>query len=620
MTTVLNVQKVLGYDQVTEPNVLYFVKDGALNLAVKQPNAPGHAIAVRRIFLSGPVELYQSLPSETVTGQYLIKNYSEFEEYEVSVTAGSVSRVGNVITVTAPQPAEDIWLIVNGESSKIRILENGYLKPSILYPLSGVENTELTLTVEMTEPVISHGEPSYVETEVQIATDAAFTQNVQSFFSTYGDEVELTNLQTLTLYYTRTRHIEAVKGPSPWSDVVTFKTKELFQPMNELAKITSMLTNPEDWLGRVVAVNNNADYVIAGARQDDTVANNAGAAYIFVRSGGVWIQSAKLLPADGMANDNFGTYVDIAGDHLTVVVSAYKQSSLGANAGAAYVYEYQGGQWVQTAKLTAPDALANDFFGWCVSISDDGNLIAVGARNKTGAATGSGAVYLYQRTSGWSFRQKLVASNPVAGAYFGQTVELSNDGAVLAVGAPYETTTASYAGATYLFEEIEGVWTEVARLLPGDINAIDYFGTAIALNHDGSKLAITSSFKDAGRGAVYLFERSGGLWVQEAKLQPISTKAVYFGWSLDFDYDGSILAIGSYGDLDIVSGGGAAYLYTKMDNVWSSLQKMHAIDTASGDYFGYSVSINGSGTRLAVGAFRTDNYGSNSGSVYLFGS
>ncbi len=170
-----------------------------------------------------------------------------------------------------------------------------------------------------------------------------------------------------------------------------------------------------------------------------TVGTNSGqgAAYVFTESGSVWTQIAKLTASDGAPDDYFGNSVSISGN--TVVVGA-AGATVGNNSdqGAAYVFTESGSAWTQTAKLTASDGAASDYFGNSVSIS--GNTVVVGADNATvGANSAQGAAYVFTESgSAWTQAAKLTASDGAAHDYFGNSVSIS--GNTVVVGADGVTT------------------------------------------------------------------------------------------------------------------------------------------------------------------------------------
>ena len=190
-------------------------------------------------------------------------------------------------------------------------------------------------------------------------------------------------------------------------------------PWVQQAKVTADDGAAKDSLGFSIA--NNGDTVVVGAPEAKIAANKEqGAAYVFVRTAGAWTQQQKLTANDGAAGDNFGWSVAVSGD--TIVVGA-RNANVGDNdrEGTAYVFVRSGGVWTQQAKLTSQltngtdDGLSDEMFGTSVSI--DGNSVVVGAPQATNpiAAAGSdlaGAAYVYLRTANtWSIQQKLFAEN-----------------------------------------------------------------------------------------------------------------------------------------------------------------------------------------------------------------
>jgi hypothetical protein len=135
-------------------------------------------------------------------------------------------------------------------------------------------------------------------------------------------------------------------------------------------------------------------YAVIGAIGNDDTGEDAGAAYIFVRSGDDWTQQARLVPSDGAAGDQFGNSVSIEGNYA--VVAAHLDADMGAESGSAYIFKREGQSWAQQAKLTAPDGNSNDFFGQGVSI--DSSYVIIGAPYNDDKGSNSGSVYIFRRT------------------------------------------------------------------------------------------------------------------------------------------------------------------------------------------------------------------------------
>ena len=143
--------------------------------------------------------------------------------------------------------------------------------------------------------------------------------------------------------------------------------------MTQTAKLTAGDGAADDLFGRSVAISD--DTIVVGAYHDDENGTDSGSAYVFVQPGGGWAdmtQTAKLTAGDGAADDFFGRSVAISND--TIVVGAYGDDDNGLSSGSAYVFEKPGSGWadmIQTDKLTADDGAADDFFGLSVAISND---------------------------------------------------------------------------------------------------------------------------------------------------------------------------------------------------------------------------------------------------------
>ena len=213
----------------------------------------------------------------------------------------------------------------------------------------------------------------------------------------------------------------------------------------EQAKLMASDAQSSDYFGYSVAVS--GDTAVIGARYEDTGGSDAGAAYVFTRSGGSWTQQAKLMASDAQSSDRFGGSVAVSGD--TAVIGARLENTGGSGAGAAYVFTRTGGSWTQQAKLMASDAQESDQFGYSVSVS--GDTAVIGARSEDTGGSDAGAAYVFTRTGGaWVEQAKLMASDAQAGDYFGYSVSVSGDTAV--IGAYAEDTGGSTAGAAYIFE------------------------------------------------------------------------------------------------------------------------------------------------------------------------
>ncbi len=369
-----------------------------------------------------------------------------------------------------------------------------------------------------------------------------------------------------------------------------------------------------DFFGGSVAISGNT--AIVGAYFNDVGANaNQGSVYIFTRSAGVWTQQDKLTAGDGAANDLFGFSVAIDGD--TALIGAHlNDNGVNTNQGAAYVFTRIDGAWSQTQKLTASDAAAGDFFGFSVALDADTAVIGASGKDKN-AATGAGAAYVFTLSGGtWAQQQKLLPDISAADNFFGAAVALSGDTALIGsfgddIGANPDQ------GSAVVFVRTGSTWTKQQKLTTSDGAAGDMFGLSVALYADTAVIGATGDdINGADQGSAYIFSRSGATWLQQPRLfDPLGEQEDKFGAPVAVSGD-TVLIGASFDDIDGQANQGSAYIFGICQGVGEQ-QKLTAADGAGSDYFGSSVAV--SGDTVVVGVFG-DTIGGNSGqgSAYIF--
>lgn len=375
-----------------------------------------------------------------------------------------------------------------------------------------------------------------------------------------------------------------------------------------------------------------------------------------------------IKPFNGDSYDYFGYTVSLNHDGNLLAVGAYGESSAlkGVNgngadnfaniSGAVYVFRNSGSGWVQEAYLKASNSQEADFFGYELSLSDDGSTLAVGAyREDSGSlgvngdqtdnsATWAGAVYIFKNDkNNWTQEAYLKASNTGAGDRFGFSVGLSGDGDVLVVGAPYEGSYAygvngdqdndfrSKSGAVYVFRRDGVSWAQEAYIKSSNADSNDEFGYSVGLSGDGSLLAVSSPDEDSfavgvdgdqnddsqsNSGAVYVFGYDGINWAQKAYLKASNTEdGDAFGTHLSLSSDGSKLAVsapledssatGVNGDGSDNSSidSGAVYLFSNDGVEWAQDAYIKASNNGANDVFGKSLSLNENGSILGVTSY-----------------
>jgi len=254
-----------------------------------------------------------------------------------------------------------------------------------------------------------------------------------------------------------------------------------------------------DHFGASVAISQ--DTVVVGSTNDDVgTKENAGSAYIFKRTSGVWAQQAKLTASDAAAFKAFGYSVAISGD--TAIV--------GALAGGAYVFVRTGESWAQQIKLLASDPGTDDNFGCSVAI--DGEFAIVGAMSKPiGSNLLQGAAYAFQRSGTvWNQQTKLVASDGLEGEQFGTSVAISGQRAI--VGAHRGKTNSILQGSAYLFDRTGGTWAERTKLIASDGASLDRFGFSVGISGNtavvgayGDDIQVDPAPIQADQGSAWIF-------------------------------------------------------------------------------------------------------------------
>ena len=374
--------------------------------------------------------------------------------------------------------------------------------------------------------------------------------------------------------------------------------------LTQQTKLTADDGTSGDNFGRSVSLD--GDYAVVGAYNDDT-----GSAYIFQRTGSAWTQQAKLTADDGVSEDYFGREVSISGDYA--VVGAWGDDDNGTQSGSAYVFLRTGSTWTQQDKLTADDAAEGDWFGYSVSVS--GDYAVVGAYRDAD----DGSAYVFHRTgSTWTQQAKLTADDVTS--RFGGAVSISGDYAV--VGAYFDDDNGTQSGAAYLFERTGSTWTQQAKLTASDGAEYDYFGSSVSIDGDH---AIVGAFYDddngSGSGSAYIFEKPAGGWedmTQTAKLTA-GDGDEWDALGVSVSIDGDYAVVGAYGDNDNDSDSGSAYIFEKPVGGWEDMthaDKLTASDGAISDSLGVSVSIDGD--YAFVGAHMDDDNDADSGSAYVY--
>ncbi len=262
--------------------------------------------------------------------------------------------------------------------------------------------------------------------------------------------------------------------------------------------------------------------------------------------------------------------------------------------------------WSEQDKLTASDGESGDWFG--ISVSIDGDYAIVGARDDDG---GKGSAYVFKRTdAAWSQEEKLIASDGESGDWFGISVSIYGDYVFVGADAD-DNSNGVNAGSVYVFKRTGASWIEEARLKASDGTDNDYFGRSVSIDED---YAIIGAYYDNNiAGSAYVFKLTGENWMEEDKLTASDGEASdYFG--ITHSIEGDYAVIGAYRD-DNSNGvdAGSVYVFKRTGTSWMEQGKLIASDGEAGDRFGIEVSMDGG--YAIIGAYYDDT---NTGSAYMF--
>ncbi|CZF85897.1 FG-GAP repeat protein [Grimontia marina] len=460
------------------------------------------------------------------------------------------------------------------------------------------------------------------------------------------------------------------KTPSGYQSLTSSDVKTL------ITYIKASNAGGGDYFGASVSVSEDGNTLAVGGIAEDSNADgsdangesNSGAVYVYRFASGRWSKEAIIKASNAGADDYFGYSVSLSEDGNTLAVGAYLEDSnsqvinsgegdnSASAAGAAYVYRFENDKWTQQAYIKASNAGEGDKFGHSVSLSSNGNILAVGAhledsnanRSDANGETDSGAAYVYRFASGrWSEEDIIKASNAGANDYFGNSVSVSGDGNTLAVGAYQEDSnsqvinsgegdnSAGNSGAAYVYRFDGSNWTEQAYIKALNAGEGDQFGHSVSVSEDGNTLAVGAYYEDSNAtnidgdgndnnasnaGAAYVYRFNAGNWSQQAYIKASNAESHdYFGLSVSVSGDGNTLAVGAYaedsnatgingdGNDNNASNAGAAYVYRFNGSSWSQQAYIKASNAGATDYFGRTVSVSGDGNTLAVGAYAEDS-------------
>lgn len=370
--------------------------------------------------------------------------------------------------------------------------------------------------------------------------------------------------------------------------------------------------NIDDRFGSSVALSEDGNILAVSAQLYDGNGDNLGYVKIYENIGGTWTQIGQDIEgeADG---DSSGTSIALSEDGNIVAIGAHNNDANGAASGHVRVYENIGGTWTQIGQDIDGDEQYNGA-GWSVSLSANGSILAIGAPWSAFSFIYPGNVKVYENIAGnWTqIGQTLEGDNN--GDRFGESVVLSDNGDVFAtyisngIGSPLNRF-------VRIFENINGTWTQIGQ----DISVEDgnSSNNCLALSGNGNIFAIGQPWANSATGHVTAYENISGTWTQIGQQIIGETSDDFSGNVITISDDGGIIVISSTNNDGNGVDSGSVRVFINDNGIWNQLGQ--DIDGEStNDRFGQSVAISDNGTKVAIGTGFNDGNGMDSGHVRVY--
>ncbi len=368
-----------------------------------------------------------------------------------------------------------------------------------------------------------------------------------------------------------------------------------------------------DLSGYSVSLNADGSVVAIGAIWNDGNGEDSGHVRVYNNQEGIWTQIGEDI--DGEAtNDLSGYSVSLSADGSIVAIGAIWNNHY---AGSVRIYQNQGGNWEQIGEdIDGNDSY--DTFGWSVSLSEDGSVVAIVGNHHDMYGNIAGYVNVYKNQGGTWIQIDTDITSEVAGNEFVNSVSLSADGSIVALGGvcrdEYNSTRSCFAR---VYKNQEGEWMQIGVDIDNEVNVDEGSDCAVSLSADGSVLAIRNSGSNNSVGHVWVYKTQDGVWTQVGNNIDGEIAGDWFGASVSLSADGSVVAIGSLFDSNNDNYVGYVRVYKTEEGNWIPIGE-DIPGKAINDHFGYSVSLSANGSVVAIGAPQNDENGEGGGYVKIY--
>ena len=329
---------------------------------------------------------------------------------------------------------------------------------------------------------------------------------------------------------------------------------------------------------------------------------------------GTWTQRGADI--DGANPGDYGGFTaSLSADRNTIAMSAVNRSTGGIETGQVRMFDWNGSSWIQRGGDINGEA-AGDKSGWSISLSDDGNTIAIGARYNDGGGSNSGHVRIYDwNGSAWTQRG-LDIDGEAANDEMGQSVALSSDTNSLVVGSPWNDGNGSKSGSVRVYDWNGSAWVQRGTDIDGE-SGNNYNGQSVSISADGSVIAMGAVKNNGSAGHVRIYSWNGSAWVQRGSDIDGETANDETGQSIALSADGTTVVMGAQFNAGGGINSGHARVFDWNGSAW--VQRGADIDgESSGDNSGISVSISDDGDSIAIGARSNDGAGADAGQARVY--
>ena len=320
---------------------------------------------------------------------------------------------------------------------------------------------------------------------------------------------------------------------------------------------------------------------------------------------------------EGNYSDRSGASVSLSSDGTTIAIGA--PGSIPFFYGQVLIYKNISGTWTQVGQ-DINDEHYGDRSGFSVSISEDGNIVAIGAPVNAGNGNSSGHVRVYENIGGTWFKIGQDIDGESSGDNSGFSVSLSGDGSIVAIGAPYNAGNGTNSGHVRIYENIGGNWSQIGQDINGE-NAFNRSGYSVSLSSDGNIVAIGAIDNNGNgnsSGHVRVYKNISGNWSQIGQDIDGEENNIMSGFSVSLSSDGNIVAIGAPFNIgNGVNASGHVRIYENVSGNWSQIGQDIDGDNIF-DQSGYSVSLSSDGSIVAIGANQTDFHHTDQGHVRIY--